>query len=57
MDFPESGKEKTMEEKLCLWSGSRYSNGSQVCEEKKCYVCKDGSWEERFIDRVFGVGP
>ena len=57
MDFPESGKEKTMEDKLCLWSGSRYSNGSQVCEEKKCYVCKDGSWEERFIDRVFGVGP
>ncbi len=46
-----------MEVETCLYEGKKFLMGSQVCDDKKCYVCKDGSWEDRFIDRVFGVGP
>jgi hypothetical protein len=46
-----------MEISGCLFDGKRISSGGQVCEKDRCYVCRDGSWEERFIDRVFGIGP
>jgi hypothetical protein len=46
-----------METEKCMISGKRFSAGEQLCDDKKCYVCKDGTWQERFIDSVFGVGP
>lgn len=46
-----------METEKCLINNQKYSKGAQICEEKKCYVCEDGHWRERFIDRVYGVGP
>jgi len=50
-------EEWKMEAERCLLDSKGYSTGSQVCEEKRCFVCEDGHWRERFIDRVFGVGP
>ncbi|MFZ2447007.1 MAG: hypothetical protein WAW37_11670 [Syntrophobacteraceae bacterium] len=41
----------------CLIDGRRFSTGAQLCEDTKCFVCEDGEWRERFIDRVFGIGP
>ncbi|MCE5335824.1 MAG: hypothetical protein LLG06_14680 [Desulfobacteraceae bacterium] len=46
-----------MEKDMCLHEGREFSRGAQMCDDKKCFVCENGSWEERFIDRVFGVGP
>jgi hypothetical protein len=46
-----------MEGEKCTLSGKRFGAGEKICDDKKCYVCKNGDWEERFIDRVFGVGP
>ncbi|MEN6438420.1 MAG: hypothetical protein ABFD97_07550 [Syntrophobacter sp.] len=46
-----------MEAERCVLDNNRYSTGSQVCEETKCFVCEDGFWRERFIDRVYGIGP
>jgi hypothetical protein len=46
-----------MDTEQCMLSGKRFGTGEQVCDEKKCYVCEDGIWQERFIDQVFGVGP
>lgn len=50
-----------MKGEACMLNGKKFSIGDQLCEEKICYVCRDGSWEARFEDRVFstgiGIGP
>lgn len=50
----ESKKKKKLN---CKVGGKTYSHGTQACESRRCFECNDGRWEERFIDRVFGVGP
>lgn len=46
-----------MESSECLFGNSKYKSGERVCDENRCYVCKDGAWVESFDSSVFGVGP
>lgn len=41
----------------CLMGNKVYSNGEQVCDSSKCYVCESGEWNSRYIDLVHGIGP
>jgi hypothetical protein len=31
----------------CLYQGRAYSDGSEVCSEQYCIVCRSGDWKER----------
>ena len=46
-----------MEIGVCLLGDFRFKSGERVCEERRCFVCKDGSWEERFDGRAFRCRP
>jgi hypothetical protein len=39
-----------METGVCLLGDFRFKSGERVCEDRRCFVCKGGSWEERFKD-------
>jgi len=36
-----------MEGKLCAIETKTYAPDSEVCDEKLCYVCRDGLWEQK----------
>ena len=36
-----------MEDKKCITEGKIYDQDSEVCDEKLCYVCKDGIWHKQ----------
>ncbi len=41
----------------CTFEMKSYKRDSQVCDEKLCYVCKEGMWqEEGALDFLIG-GP
>jgi hypothetical protein len=46
-----------METNTCLLRDVKYKSGELVCEETRCFVCKDGNWEEGFADRAYGIAP
>ena len=33
--------------KECILETKTYDPDSLVCDEKLCYVCKDGTWQEK----------
>ncbi|SPF32840.1 hypothetical protein SBDP1_1080007 [Syntrophobacter sp. SbD1] len=35
-----------MIDKGCIIETKVYAPDSEVCDEKLCYVCKDGTWEQ-----------
>jgi len=41
----------------CLMGNKVYTNGEQVCDYERCYICEGGEWNSRFVDNTFGVGP
>jgi hypothetical protein len=46
-----------MTERKCIIETKIYDHKSEVCDEKLCYVCKDGIWEKRgALDFLVG-GP
>ena len=51
------GEVMAMVTEVCLLGDFRFKSGERVCEERRCFVCKDGNWQERFEDRAFSVGP
>jgi hypothetical protein len=59
--YPSNGiiiiKEIRMKSNECMIEQKVYAQGSQVCDDKLCYVCKDGIWQEKgALDFVIG-GP
>ena len=44
------GEGMVMETGVCLLGDFRFKSGERVCEDRRCFVCKGGSWEERFKD-------
>ncbi|MFZ0929630.1 MAG: hypothetical protein ABSF90_05340 [Syntrophobacteraceae bacterium] len=36
-----------MQGKECTFETRNYEPDSEVCDEKLCYVCKDGTWQEK----------
>ncbi|MFP5212392.1 MAG: hypothetical protein ACLGPL_03335 [Acidobacteriota bacterium] len=38
--------EVTFGKDSCQLKGNNYSQGSRVCEDEKCIVCKDGKWRD-----------
>ncbi len=46
-----------MEYKECIIEGKSYDQETEVCDDKLCYVCKDGLWEKKSaLDFLVG-GP
>jgi len=45
----EDGKEtkRPMQGKGCIIESLNYEPDSEVCDDKLCYVCKDGIWQEK----------
>ena len=39
-------REMHMIDKGCIIETKVYAPDSEVCDEKLCYVCKDGTWEQ-----------
>ncbi|MFZ2445842.1 MAG: hypothetical protein WAW37_05755 [Syntrophobacteraceae bacterium] len=46
-----------MEGSKCLIDSKVYQAGAEVCDEKRCYVCRDGNWEEKSTLDFFMGGP
>ena len=36
-----------MQGKGCIIESLNYEPDSEVCDDKLCYVCKDGIWQEK----------
>lgn len=46
-----------MEDYACKIESKIYDQDSEVCDEKLCYFCKDGTWQKRgALDFLVG-GP
>jgi hypothetical protein len=46
-----------MQDKECTIETRNYDPDSEVCDERLCYVCKDGTWQEKgALDFLVG-GP
>ncbi len=46
-----------MENRQCIIGTEVYDRDSEVCDEKLCYVCKDGIWQKKgALDFLVG-GP
>ncbi len=45
---PPSG-ERIMEDN-CKIENRMYVDGAEVCGERRCFECKDGKWEQIFVD-------
>ena len=46
-----------MEDKQCIIESKIYGPDSEVCDERLCYVCKDGIWHKKgALDFLVG-GP
>lgn len=41
----------------CLIEGKVFDPGAEVCDEKRCYVCRDGIWEVKSALDFISVGP
>ncbi len=53
----EAKEQETMENDKCTIDMKVYNSGDQVCDEKLCYVCKDGIWQSRgALDFLAQVG-
>jgi len=40
-------KKRAMQDKKCTIETRNYDPDSEVCDERLCYVCKDGTWQEK----------
>lgn len=50
-------KEILMKSNECMIEQKVYAQGSELCDDKLCYVCKDGIWQQKgALDFVIG-GP
>jgi hypothetical protein len=47
-------RRKKMEFSTCEIESKRFVAGSQFCDEKLCYVCKDGNWQEKSTLDIMG---
>ena len=57
LDCGEKGEKETMENRECIIETRTYDQDSEVCDERLCYVCKDGIWEQKgALDFLVG-GP
>ena len=46
-----------METDTCSLGKFTLKSGEKLCGETRCFVCKDGDWQERANDRMLGIVP
>jgi len=50
-------KKRAMQGKECIIETRNYDPNSEVCDEKLCCICKNGTWQEKgALDFLVG-GP
>ncbi len=48
---------ESSDKRSCFHDGRSYSHGSEICEFDRCMECRDGKWEETYVNYMGTFGP